>query len=282
MKIKYSWEIVELQPFCARSLLEFNAYGAMENVKVDVLALGAHPDDVELSCGGTICLLVQQGYRVGIVDFTRGELGSRGTPELRAQEAAEASRIMGVHVRENLGIPDGHIELTPENRLRVIRVLRTYRPHILLINAPKCRHPDHCRAAKLALEASFYAGLRRIETFDEAGNPQEPWRPAHVLHYIQAVPLTPTLVVDVSSVWDCRIRALRAYRSQFFHEDYQPGEEEPQTFISQPEFWHWIEARAREYGYLIGAAYAEPFVYHHPPFGVDDLVATFRRSQPFK
>ncbi len=254
----------------------------MSGSRLDVLAFGAHPDDVELSCGGTICLLVKQGYRVGIVDFTRGELGSRGTPELRAQETAEASRILGVHVRENLGIPDGQIASTEEHRNKVIRALRTYRPHILLVNAPECRHPDHCHASKLAIEACFYAGLRRIETYDTEGNLQEPWRPAHVLHYVQAVPLTPTLVVDVSQVWECRIRALRAYRSQFFHEEYQSGEEEPQTFISQPEFWHWIEARARSYGYLIGATYAEPFVYHHPPFGVEDLVATFRRPQPFK
>jgi len=217
---------------------------------------------------------------VGVVDFTKGELGSRGTPELRMQEAQEAARIMGIAVRENLGIPDGYIASTPENRKKVIRVLRSYRPHIVLINAPECRHPDHCHASKLAIESMFYSGLRKIEVYDN-GVSLEPWRPAHVLHYMQAVPFEPTLVVDVTEVWERRMAALLAYRSQFYHEAYEGSQDEPQTFISHPAFLEWVEARARHYGYPIGATYGEPFLYHHAPFGVDDLMQVLHRQQPF-
>jgi N-acetylglucosamine malate deacetylase 1 len=241
-----------------------------------VLAVAAHPDDAELSCGGTICKLVDDGYRVGIVDLTRGELGTRGTPELREKEARAASEILGIHARVNLGLPDGDIENTAGNRLALIRVIRRFRPHMLLVNAPEDRHPDHPAAANLAIEAQFYAGLARIGSFDDAGAPQAPWRPQHVLHYMQSIEFTPTFVVDVSRVWPRRMKALRAFGSQF----HQGGEEDPSvpsTFISAPEFIGWIEARARVLGYRIGADYGEGLLYRHGPVGVDDLYATLKR-----
>ena len=185
---------------------------------LDVLALAAHPDDVELCAGGTMCLLADQGYRTGVVDFTRGEMGSRGTPEIREQEASGASEILGLASRDNLGLPDGDIPNTADARQRLIRLIRRYRPSIVLVNAPEDRHPDHPAAARLATDALFYSGLVKIETEDE-GEPQEPWRPAHVLHYMQSIPFEPTFVVDVSEVWERRMEALLAYRSQFYAGD---------------------------------------------------------------
>ncbi len=252
-------------------------------MKLDVLALAAHPDDIELSCGGTVCLMVKQGYKVGVVDFTRGELGSRGTPELREEEAAAASKVMGIHARENLGMADGNIVNTPENRLKVIRVLRRYRPHIVLVNAPKDRHPDHPNAANLAIEAIFYAGLRKIVTHQAEGSEQLPWRPSHVLHYLQSDmdDLSPTFVVDVTEVWAQRVQAMQAFRSQFWTPDYNPASNEPETFISSPAFMDWLEARARTFGYRIGAKYGEPFLYHNSPIGVKDLMQTLFAEKPY-
>ncbi|WP_022836238.1 bacillithiol biosynthesis deacetylase BshB1 [Salisaeta longa] len=249
---------------------------------LDVLALAAHPDDVELCAGGTICTLVAQGYAVGIVDFTRGELGSRGTPEGRMEEATRAAEIMGLAVRENLGLPDGDIANTKANQRAVIAAVRRYQPRIVLINSATCRHPDHCAAAQLATDALYYSGLRKVDTTDRDGTPQAPHRPAHVLHYMQAIPFEPTLVVDVSAVWERRIEALQAFRSQFFNEDYTPDADEPETFISNPDFFEWIEGRARTYGYNIGATYGEPFLYRHGPLGVDDLGAVLAKDQPFR
>jgi len=249
---------------------------------LDVLALAAHPDDVELCAGGTVCLLAQQGYRVGIVDLTRGELGSRGTPEGRLKEAQDAAEIIGLAARDNLGLPDGDIANTKAHQREVIRRLRRYRPHVVLINAAECRHPDHCAAATLSTDAIYYSGLRKIETTDEEGTPQEPWRPHHVLHYMQAVPFDPTFVVDVTAVWEQRIAALQAFKSQFFNPDYDAEDDEPETFVSNPAFFEWIEARARTYGYKVGATYGEPLLYRHGPVGVADLMATLRREKPFR
>ena len=247
---------------------------------LDVLALAAHPDDVELCAGGTMCLLADQGYRTGVVDFTGGELGTRGTPETRAEEAAAAAGVLGLAARENLGIPDGDIQNTRENQLKVIRAVRRHRPRIVLTTAERVRHPDHGDATRLSVDALFYAGLAKIETQDEDGAPQEPWRPHHVLHYMQALDVEPTFVVDVSDVWDRRMEALLAFKSQF----YQGGDTDdgPQTYISNPGFLEWVEARARVYGYRIGATYGEPFVYRHGPVGVSDLVATLGRERPFR
>jgi len=249
---------------------------------LDVLALAAHPDDVELCAGGTICRLTGQGYRVGIVDFTRGELGSRGTPEGRMEEARRSSEILGLEARDNLGIPDGDIANTDANRRKVIEVIRRYRPSIVLINSLECRHPDHGNAAQLSIDAMYYAGLRMIETTDPEGRSQEPWRPNHVLHYMQAIEFEPTFVVDVSDVWEQRIEALQAFESQFFNPDYDPGADEPETFISNPTFFEWIEGRARSYGYKVGATFGEPLLYRHGPVGVDDLMNVLDREHPYR
>jgi N-acetylglucosamine malate deacetylase 1 len=247
-----------------------------------LLALAAHPDDAELCAGGTICSLTASGYEVGVVDFTRGELGSRGTPESRMEEAAEASKVLGLAARENLGIPDGDIQNTPENRLKVIRVIRRYRPHIVLMNPLECRHPDHGNAARLAIDALFYAGLRKVETFEDDGTPQEPFRPHHVLHYMQSIDFEPTFVVDVSDVWKQRTEALLSFRSQFHNPAYEAGADEPDTFVSNPEFMKWIEARARTWGYRIGATYGEPLLYRHGPVGVGDLVNVLSGEKRFR
>jgi len=254
------------------------------NDRLDVLAFAAHPDDVELCAGGTMCLLSRQGYQIGIVDFTRGELGSRGSPELREQEAAHAAEIIGLAVRENLGIPDGRIENTRGNQLKVIRTVRRYRPHIVLISALECRHPDHGDSARLAVDALYYSGLRKIETHDPGNEdvPQEPWRPNHVLHYMQVIEFEPTIVVDISSVWQDRLSALSAYKSQFYNPKYDAPADEPDTFVSNEGFIKWVEARARNYGYKIGAEYGEPFLYRHGPVGVGDLVRTLSGEKQFR
>lgn len=254
----------------------------MADQKLDVLALAAHPDDVELCAGGTMALLARQGYRTGIVDFTRGEMGSRGTPEGRLEEAAAAAEILGLEARHNLGLPDGDIANTGANRKALIQLVRRYRPDIVLINAPECRHPDHCAAAKLATDALYYSGLRKLETSGEDGAQQEPWRPHHVLHYMQAVPFEPTLVVDVTDVWDTRIAALQAFASQFYNPDYDAKADEPETYVSNKGFFEWIEARARTYGYRIGATYGEPFLYRHGPLGTGDLVQMLQRRRSFR
>jgi bacillithiol biosynthesis deacetylase BshB1 len=253
-----------------------------ESPSLDVLALAAHPDDVELCAGGTMCLLAQQGYDVGIVDFTRGQLGSRGTPELRMEEADRASDIIGLAARDNLGMMDGDIRNSKANQRRVIEVVRRYRPDIVLINAPESRHPDHADAAELSTDALYYSGLKEIETTGPDGTPQAPWRPHHVLHYMQAIPFEPTLVVDVTPVWDRRLRALRAFKSQFHNPDYEAAEDEPETFVSNPDFFESIKAQARTYGYKVGATYGEPFLYRHGPFGVEDLPSVLGMEKAFR
>jgi len=245
-----------------------------------LLAFGAHPDDVELAVGGTICSLTRAGYKVGVVDLTRGELGTRGTSELREEEAHNAAEIMGLEVRENLEIPDGQIGNIQQNQLRVIRSVRRHRPHIALIGAPECRHPDHGAGTRLCAESFFYAGLAKVETFEEDGSPQEPWRPHHVLHYMQSIPFEPTFVVDVSLVWEQRMKAMQAFRSQFYNPDYEV--DEPETFVSNKGFFEWVEARARTYGYRIGATYGEPLLYRHGPVGVKNLMDVLKDEKPFR
>ncbi|MEM1042123.1 MAG: bacillithiol biosynthesis deacetylase BshB1 [Bacteroidota bacterium] len=252
-----------------------------DDVTLDVLALAAHPDDVELCAGGTMCVLARDGYRTGIVDFTRGELGSRGTPEGRIEEAAAAAEILGLAARDNLGLPDGDIQNTKANQEDLIRLVRRYRPPIVLVNALEVRHPDHGDAARLSIDALFYSGLRKVETFDD-GRAQEPWRPSHVLHYMQAVEFEPTFVVDVTDVWDQRTAALQAFESQFFNPDYEAGEDEPETFISNPGFFQWVEARARVYGYRVGATFGEPLLYRHGPVGVQDLAGMLSAEKRFR
>ncbi|NND73266.1 MAG: bacillithiol biosynthesis deacetylase BshB1 [Rhodothermales bacterium] len=240
--------------------------------KLDVLVFGAHPDDAELFCGGTICSMTSMDYRVGIVDLTRGELGSRGSASLRTEEATEAARISGVSVRTNLGLADGNIENTFDNRLGVIRVIRRHQPEIILMNARECRHPDHGAASELVGECTFYSGLRRIESFD-AGESQEAWRPKHVLEYVQAIPFEPSLVVDVSHVWEQRMASLMAFKSQFYNPDYK-NNDEPDTYISNEGFLKSVEARARMQGLRIGATFGEGFRNFNGPIGTKDIVAT--------
>ncbi len=227
-------------------------------MKVFVLAFGVHPDDVELSCSGTLINEVKKGHRVGIVDLTAGELGTRGNAETRALEAEQAARIMGVAVRENLGMRDGFFKNDEEHQLKVIRAIRKYQPEIVLANMLEDRHPDHGRAGRLVLESAFLAGLSKIETKDDEGSQQQRWRPKHVLHYIQDRFCEPDLIVDISGVFEQRMDAIKAYTTQF-HTD-PSGAEGVQTYISTPSFLDAIVSRARLMGKRIGVQYGEGFV----------------------
>ena len=224
-------------------------------VKLDILVLSVHPDDAELGCAGTISKHVALGKKVGIVDLTRGELGTRGTPEIRDSEAKDAANILGLAVRENLGLPDGFFQNTPEYQIKVIEALRKYRPEIIITNAYHDRHPDHGRANELVEASAFMAGLRKIETFFN-GEKQQEWRPRLILHFIQDRYITPDIVIDVTGQWDKKIESIMAYKSQFYNPDWQ---QEPQTYISSPEFIKIIESRAREFGKSINVEFAEGF-----------------------
>lgn len=234
-------------------------------MQLDVLAIGAHPDDVELTCSGTLVKCVKLGYKVGIIDLTAGELGTRGTKEIRAMEARAAARILGLHVRENLNIPDGNIEQNPENLLKVIQVYRRFRPRMILIPHWHERHPDHIHTHHLCREAWFYSGLRKIET-KYKGKKQQPWRPHHYFHFMQKYVFTPSFVVDISDVFHIKMKAIKAHKSQF----YNPNSPEPETLFSRRKFLDWIETRAKFYGEMIGVRYAEPF-YSVNPVGVSDI-----------
>ncbi len=258
----------------AHSRLPVPDLSADPDAPLDVLAIAAHPDDVELSAGGTMCLLRAQGYRTGILDLTRGEMGTRGTPETRAAEAAAAAEILGLAFRRNLGLPDGEIRNTKHAQRLVVQAVRATRPSIVLINAPEDRHPDHGDAARLAGDALFASGLAMLATTGMDGAPQRPHRPSHVLHYMNTLEFEPTFVVDVSSVWEQRIRAMRAFATQF-----DAADDGPATFISSPAFMQFVEARARSFGYRIGAEFGEPLLYRHGPVGIGDLVTTLGRTQ---
>jgi len=235
-------------------------------LKLDIAVLAAHPDDVELGCGGTVAKHIAQGHKVGIIDFTRGELGTRGTPEIRAQEAADAAKILGVSVRENLGLKDGFFQNDPGHQLKVIRAIRQYKPRIVLANAVHDRHVDHGKGASLAADACFLSGLAKIETFDDQGVKQEPWRPQAVYHYIQSYYLKPDFVVDITGFWDIKLKAIMAFKSQF----YDPNSKEPATFISDPAFLKMMESRAQELGHSIGVQHGEGFTVQRTP-GVNSL-----------
>jgi bacillithiol biosynthesis deacetylase BshB1 len=219
-------------------------------MKLDILVMAAHPDDAELSCAGTILKHIAAGKKVGIVDFTRGELGTRGTPEIRLQESAEATKILGLQARENLGIRDGFFRNDEETQLKLIEVIRKYQPEIVLANALEDRHPDHGKGAQLAIDACFLSGLRQIKTGDLPA-----WRPAQVYHYIQDRYLEPDFVIDISTHWDQKEAAIRAFKSQFF----DPSSAEPASYISSPDFLNFIQARAMEMGHKIGVKYGEGF-----------------------
>lgn len=235
-------------------------------MKLDLLILAAHPDDAELGCGGTIVKHVKMGHKVGVVDFTRGELGTRGTIESRSHEAADASKILGLSVRENLGLPDGFFKNDKDHQLAVIQAIRRYQPEIVLTNAIYDRHSDHGRAADLGYDSCFLSGLAKIETYDEHGKKQEAWRPKVVYHFIQSLFITPDFVVDISEHWDTKIKSVLAYKTQF----HDPKSSEPQTYISSPEFLNMVESRAIEFGHAIGVKYAEGYTTRRWP-GVKDL-----------
>ncbi|WP_353181923.1 bacillithiol biosynthesis deacetylase BshB1 [Parapedobacter lycopersici] len=238
--------------------------------KLAILVITVHPDDAELGCGGTILKHVAMGHKVGIVDLTRGELGTRGTPEMRAEEASAAGRILGLHARENLGMRDGFFSNDEQHQLEVVRAIRRYRPEIIITNALHDRHPDHGRAGDLVNDATFLAGLRKVETEEDNGQPQAPHRPGLLLQLIQDRYIKPDIAVDVSEYWQQKIQAIQAYKSQFHHAGYHV--DEPETYISRPDFMEYIEARAREYGKYIGARYAEGYTCRRL-LGVDDLFA---------
>jgi bacillithiol biosynthesis deacetylase BshB1 len=224
-------------------------------MKLDILVLAVHPDDAELACSGTIASHIAMGKKVGIVDFTKGELGTRGTPEIRIQEANAAAQILGLSVRENLGFRDGFFKNDENHQLKIIEAIRRYQPEIILANAIEDRHPDHGRAAALADEACFYSGLRMIKTVEKDGSPQMAWRPQAVYHYIQDRYIEPDFVVDISQFWDIKIEAIKAFKSQF----HDPNSQEPASYISSPEFLSFIEARSHEMGHKIGVKHGEGF-----------------------
>ena len=226
-------------------------------MKLDILAIGVHPDDVELGCSGTLINEVSRGKKVGIVDLTQGELGTRGTVETRYQEAAAAAKIIGASVRENLKMRDGFFKNDEEHQLQLIRTIRKYQPEIILGNILHDRHPDHGRAGHLINDACFLSGLARIETKDENNNPQEKWRPKYFLQYIQDWFHEPDLLLDITTVFEQRMDSVKAYATQFHSNGSQDG---PQTYISTPDFLDSVIARARMLGKRIGVKYAEGFV----------------------
>ncbi len=223
-------------------------------MKLDLLAIGAHPDDIELSCAGTIAKEVARGKIVGVLDLTRGELGTRGTAEMRDEEAAASSKILGIHMRHNLKFQDGFFSNNKEHQLEIIKVIRKHKPEIILCNAVNDRHIDHGKGSQLVSDACFLSGLRRIET-EVDGVAQEAWRPKHVYHYIQWKNLTPDIAVDITGYMDVKLQSVLAYKSQFFDED----SDEPATPISSDNFLDSITYRARDLGRLIGTEYAEGY-----------------------
>ncbi len=235
-------------------------------MKLDILAIGSHPDDIELSCGGTVALNIDRGKKCGILDLTAGELGTRGNPERRRKEAAESAGIFGLSVRKNLGMPDGFFTVSKDNIISIAREIRRYRPEIVLANAVHDRHPDHGRAARLAEEACYYAGLRKIEIWDEEEVSLEAWRPKVVYHYIQSNYIEPDFIIDVTSVWEKKISAIKAFKSQFF----DPDSREPETYISKPGFLEFLESRCKMWGHAIGVEYGEGFTANRK-IGVKDL-----------
>ena len=234
-------------------------------MKLDILAIGAHPDDVELGCGGTVAKEVANGKKVGILDLTRGELGTRGTAETRDKEAADASKILGVVVRENLAFADGFFVNDKAHQLEIIKILRKYQPEIVLCNAIDDRHIDHGKGSRLVSDACFLSGLVKIETILD-GEIQEKWRPKFVYHYIQWKDLKPDIVVDITGFIDKKMQSVFAYKTQF----YNPDSKEPETPITSKNFSDSIEYRARNAGRLVGVDFAEGFTTERYP-AVDSL-----------
>ncbi|MBC7383165.1 MAG: bacillithiol biosynthesis deacetylase BshB1 [Bacteroidia bacterium] len=223
-------------------------------MKLDILVFSAHPDDAELSCSGTIMRHLGLGYKIGMIDLTRGEMGTRGNPELRMHEAAAASKIMGIQIRENLAFADCFFTKDKQHLLSVIEKIRKYKPELVICNAEVDRHIDHGKAADLLNDACFLSGLRKIETFSE-GNQQEPWRPKQVYYSIQDRLCKPDVVVDITPYFDRKMECIFAFSSQFFN----LGSDEPITPISSPEFIQHLKGRSLEFGRQIGVTYGEGF-----------------------
>ncbi len=236
-------------------------------MQVDILAIGAHPDDIELACAGTLLSHAARGYTFGICDLTRGELGTRGSAEIRDREAARSAELMGASFRQNLRMADGGFVNDTAHQRQIIEIIRWARPRLVLANALSDRHPDHGRAAKLIADACFFSGLRRIET-ERDGQPQAAHRPAQLLHYIQDYHRTPDLVVDITAFYEHKLECIRAFGSQF----HDPNSADPETPLSGSEFFAFLEARCRENGRPAGYELAEGFE-RSRLFGVPDLLA---------
>jgi bacillithiol biosynthesis deacetylase BshB1 len=230
--------------------------------QADLLFFGAHADDLELTCGGTIAKAVKDGLRVGMVELTRGEMGTRGTAEIREREAHAAAGILGVHFRTQLDFGDGALRTGREEEMELIDVIRRYRPKVMFAPMPDERHPDHVRAGRVITDAAFYSGLRAIQTKFDA------YRPQATAYYMQNYVVHPTFVIDVTSTWETKMRAIRAFESQFGQS------KEPEIFISKPGFLEMIDARGKHFGALIGARYGEAFVTKQPP-RIDDVIAAY-------
>jgi bacillithiol biosynthesis deacetylase BshB1 len=233
----------------------------MEAKKLDILVFAAHPDDAELGCSGTIAAHVAMGYQVGIVDLTAGELGTRGTPQLRAEEAKHAAELLKLSARANLHLADGFFEDDNQSLHAIIKAIRTYQPSIVIANAIYDRHPDHGRGSNIVSRASFLSGLTKIETEGLAA-----WRPQQIYHYIQDRYIKPDFIVDISEYWEVKLASVKAYKSQF----YDPSSKEPQTYISSDAFLKFVEARALEFGHAAGVKYGEGFTVEKIP-GVNNL-----------
>jgi N-acetylglucosamine malate deacetylase 1 len=236
-------------------------------MKLDILAFGAHPDDVELAAAGTVIKHVQMGKKVGIVDLTRGELGTRGSAELRDEEAKQSAKILGILCRENLNLGDGFFEINQTSLLAVVSSIRAYCPEVVLCNAVKDRHPDHGRGGDLVERAAFLAGLPKVVTYRE-GKEQQPWRPKTVLRYVQDNFIQPDVVVDITPYFDEKMKAIYAFSSQF----YNPHTTEPATAISSQEFIENLRGRALQMGRFLLTTYGEGFTVVRPP-GIEDLTS---------
>ena len=242
-------------------------------MKLDILAIGVHPDDVELGCSGTLINEIKKRKKVGVLDLTQGELGSRGNIETRYEEAAKAAKIMGVHARDNLKMRDGFFKNDEEHQQKLIIALRKYQPEIVITNALSDRHPDHGRAAKLTTDSCFLSGLRKVETKDEKGKGQEPWRPKYVFHYIQDRYHEPDFIIDITDVFEQRMEAIKSYTTQFYNPDNE--DDGPQTYISTSAFLESVIARARVIGKKIGVEFGEGFN-SEKSLGIKDLDSFIR------
>lgn len=223
-------------------------------MNLDALVFGAHPDDAELSMGGTIAKLTSHGLKVGLIDFTKGEMGTRGTPETRQKEAFRAAIALKVINRENLYMPDGEVTVSKENLTKVIRAIRKFKPKIIFAPYKNDRHPDHVGASELVKQAYFFSGVLKIKTFDKE-KAQDAFRPKKLFYYMQTYTFEPSFIVDITDSFETKMKAVKAYATQFFN----PKSKEPETYISSPEFIKFIEARAEFYGFKIGKQFGEPF-----------------------